>query len=56
MSVSKEYIADLVATLDANRKAEDLRQIELAKQLELDIIAGMCPKCYEFDYCHWSCE
>ena len=56
MAVSKEFLAEIIADVKAKQVADEERRVELEKQFALDVANGMCPKCCEFDYCHWSCE
>lgn len=56
MSVSKEFLAEVIADVKAKQVAMEQHQQEFAKQFALDVANGMCPECCEFDYCHSSCE
>jgi len=51
MAVSKEYIANLVAELDAKAIADEAYRVEVAKQFALDVANGMCAECCEWTYC-----
>lgn len=51
MAVSEQYIADLVAELNAQAIADEAERVERKKQFDLDVANGMCPECCEFVYC-----
>ena len=51
MAVSKEYIANLVAELDAKRIADEEHRVAVEKQFALDVANGMCAECCEWEYC-----
>lgn len=51
MAVSKEYIATLVAELNAKAIADEAYRVEREKEFALDVANGMCAKCCEWNYC-----
>jgi len=51
MAVSEQYIADLVAELNAQKIADEAERVEREKQFAFDVANGMCPECCEFVYC-----
>jgi hypothetical protein len=51
MAVSKQYIADLVAELDAKVIADEAYRVQREKEFALDVANGMCAECCEWTYC-----
>jgi glycerol dehydrogenase-like iron-containing ADH family enzyme len=51
MAVSEQYIADLVAELNAQAIADEIERVERKKQFDLDVANGMCAECCEWTYC-----
>ena len=52
MSVSTEYLSDLVLELNISKVESSLLTLDLKKQFAIDVANGMCPGCAEWDYCY----
>ena len=51
MSVSKQYLEDLVLDLNIAKVEDSLYRLDFNKQFALDVANGMCAEC-----CEWYCQ